>query len=75
MTQRARKDKTDEATTYEALLQRLEEAVARLEDGELSLEEALAAYQEGVALAAQCQKLLDTAEQRIEELRVAEEPD
>ena len=75
MAQRARKDKTDEATTYEALLQRLEEAVARLEDGELSLEEALAAYQEGVALAAQCQKLLDTAEQRIEELRVAEEPD
>lgn len=75
MAQRARKGKTDEATTYEALLQRLEEAVARLEDGELSLEEALTAYQEGVALAAQCQKLLDTAEQRIEELRIAEEPD
>ena len=58
-----------ETETYEAILQRLGKAVEQLESGGLGLEQALAAYEGGVALAAQCQKLLDTAEQRIEELR------
>ncbi len=50
-------------------MRRLEASVERLEGGELSLDQALAAYEEGVALAAQCQKLLDAAQQRIETLR------
>ena len=33
------------------------------------------AYEQGVALAVQCQRLLDTAEQRIEELRDTAEQD
>ncbi len=56
---------------YESLIARLAETVARLESSGLTLEEAMTAYEEGAALAAQCQTLLDTAEQRIEELRAA----
>ncbi len=59
--------KTQES--YEDLVQRLEASVERLEGSDLSLDQALAAYEEGVSLAAQCQKLLDAAQQRIETLR------
>lgn len=66
----ARKRKaTTQPTSYEQILQDLEATVERLESGDLSLEEAMSAYEQGVALATQSQKLLDTAEQRIEELR------
>lgn len=63
----------DQGPTFEALLERLERTVERLEGGDLSLDQALAAYEEGVALAAQSEQLLDAAEQRIQELRDAED--
>jgi exodeoxyribonuclease VII small subunit len=56
---------------YEVIVERLESAVERLEDGGLTMDGAIAAYEEGVALAAQAQRLLDAAEQRIRELREA----
>jgi exodeoxyribonuclease VII small subunit len=59
---------TDEPT-YETLYTRLQAIVARIEAGELPLAEALALYEEGVAVAATCQRLLDTAELRIQELQ------
>ena len=55
------------------MVAKLEAIVERLESGGLTLEVALAAYEEGTMLAAQCQRLLDTAEQKIRELRAAEE--
>ena len=55
--------------TYEILYTRMQEIVARLEAGELPLAEALALYEEGVAVAAACQRLLDEAELRIRELQ------
>lgn len=55
--------------TYEALYSRMQAIVARLEAGELPLEEALALYEEGVAVASACQQLLDQAELRIQELQ------
>ena len=55
--------------TYEILYTRMQEIVARLEAGELPLAEALALYEEGVAVAAACQRLLDEAELRIQELQ------
>lgn len=61
-----------EALPYEQIIERLEATVERLESGGLSLEEAIGAYEEGVALASQAQRLLDVAEQRIRELREAE---
>jgi len=54
--------------TYESLYARMQAIVARLEAGQLALDEALTLYEEGVAVAAACQRLLDEAELRIQEL-------
>jgi exodeoxyribonuclease VII small subunit len=59
---------TTEKPTYESLYTRMQAIVARLEAGQLPLDEALALYEEGVAVAAACQRLLDEAELRIQEL-------
>ncbi len=58
------------ARHYEALIQRLREVVEQLEAGQLPLAEALALYEEGVTLAAQCQQVLDAAELRVQQLVV-----
>ena len=55
-------------TSYEALMARLVAVVDRLETGQLSLEDALALYEEGVALGAACQQLLEAAELRVQRL-------
>ena len=54
--------------SYETLYARLQEVVARLEQGELPLADSLALYEQGVRLAAACQRLLDAAELRVREL-------
>lgn len=54
--------------SFEQALQRLEQVVRELESGDLSLDRALALFQEGVALARQCGGQLDHAEARIEKL-------
>jgi exodeoxyribonuclease VII small subunit len=56
--------------TYETLYQQLQDLVNRLEAGTLPLEESLQLYEQGVQLATECQRLLDTAELRIEQLQV-----
>lgn len=53
---------------YEELYTRLQRIVERLEAGDLPLAEALALYEEGVATAATCQKLLDGAALRVRSL-------
>jgi exodeoxyribonuclease VII small subunit len=57
---------TDPEFTFDLILTRLREAVDRLESGELSLEQSLGVYEEGVALARRGQSLLDHAEKRVE---------
>jgi exodeoxyribonuclease VII small subunit len=54
---------------FEELYTQLEEKVALLEQGGLSLDDSLAAYEEAVLLAQQCQAMLDNAELRITRLR------
>jgi len=51
---------------FEEALSHLEQVVDRLEQGDLELEESLAAFEEGVRLSKRCVALLDSAEQRIE---------
>ena len=67
--------KTSAATThepdYELLMTRLVAVVDRLESGELSLADALALYEEGVGLGAACQRVLEAAELRVQQLTVA----
>jgi exodeoxyribonuclease VII small subunit len=51
---------------FDHILARLREVVQRLESGELSLEQSLQVYEEGVQLARRGQQLLATAEKRVE---------
>ena len=53
------------APDFEAALAELEEIVARLEQGELPLEESLRQFERGVALTRLCQKALGDAERKI----------
>jgi exodeoxyribonuclease VII small subunit len=57
-----------EAPSFEVGLERLEAIVDQLEQGELPLEEALTAFEQGVRLTQQCASQLDSAERRIDEL-------
>ena len=54
--------------TFEEALARLEVIVARLEQGEVPLEEALGLFEEGTALMKQCSTALDKAEQKVGKL-------
>jgi exodeoxyribonuclease VII small subunit len=54
---------------FEPQYKRLEEIVARLEQGDLTLEESLSLYEEGMKLARSCQELLQRAELRITRLQ------
>jgi exodeoxyribonuclease VII small subunit len=53
---------------FEECLARLEQIVGALESGNLSLEESLKVFEEGVALARHCGRYLEDAERRIEML-------
>lgn len=46
---------------FEQSLTKLEEIIRKLESNEISLEESVAAYQEGTALLVSCRKQLDEA--------------
>ena len=51
---------------FEKDLERLEEIVQALEEGELTLDDSLKRFEEGIRLAQRCNKALTTAEKRIE---------
>ncbi len=53
---------------FEKSLNELEQLVRDLEQGELSLELSLAAFERGVKLTRECQSALKSAEQRVEQL-------
>lgn len=57
--------KTEDPQSFEEAMQRLESIVGRLEEEQLPLEEMLARYEEGVALARYCNEKLDAAEQKV----------
>ncbi len=54
--------------TFEEALKRLEEIVETLESGEVSLDESLAVFQEGIDLYRYCHKRLTEAEKRVKVL-------
>jgi len=53
---------------FEQALAELEKIVARMESGELSLEDALATHKRGLELARYCQKQLEAAQQQVKVL-------
>ena len=58
--------KTNQPFEFETALQQLEQLVQRMESGELSLEDSLKAFEQGVALTRECQQALTQAEQRVQ---------
>ncbi len=54
--------------TFEKDLEKLEGIVEALEEGGLSLDEALKRFEEGIKLAKRCEKALTDAEKKIEQL-------
>jgi len=59
-------DSGAQSSSFETALEQLEGTVARLEEGEMPLEEALGLFESGVKLSRQCSKTLEEAERRIE---------
>lgn len=57
-----------EAKSFEQDLERLEEVVARLEEGNLPLDESLRLYEEGIGAYRRCQEMLEQAELKISKL-------
>ena len=60
---------------FEQSMQALEDLVARMETGEMTLEESLAAYERGVGLYRRCQGALEQAELRVRLLSDPGNPD
>lgn len=56
------------SATFEQQFGRLQEVVQRLSDGNLTLQEALSAFEEGMALADSCSRMLEEAELRVQQV-------
>ena len=59
---------------FESALKRLEEIVQKLEEGNLSLDDSLKLFEEGIQLSRFCTKKLSEAEKKVEKLtKIGEE--
>ena len=54
--------------SFEKALEKLEKIVDDLEGGDLTLDDSIKKYEEGIKLAQSCQKKLDKAKEKIETL-------
>ena len=63
------------AADFEHSLDELEQLVARMEGGELSLDESLASFERGIGLYRHCQQALESAELRVRLLLDPDAPD
>lgn len=53
---------------FEKKLNRLEEIVGKMEEGDLSLDDSLKFFEEGVKLSRQCHEQINKAEQKVQQL-------
>lgn len=51
---------------FEEALQELEQLVSSMEEGELSLEDSMKAFEKGIKLTRECQTALQKAEQKVQ---------
>jgi exodeoxyribonuclease VII small subunit len=65
---KSKPQQTEKSPDFEQSLTELEALVAKLEQGDVPLEEALKTFERGVALTRQCQTALRTAQQKVEVL-------
>ncbi len=61
-------NKKTDSFNFEQALEDLEELVTAMEEGELSLEESLQAFEKGIKLTRECQSALKKAEQKVQVL-------
>ncbi len=57
---------TKKPVSFEQSLNDLEQLVTQMETGELSLDDSLKAFEQGVKLTRECQNILDEAEQKVQ---------
>jgi exodeoxyribonuclease VII small subunit len=71
MSKRATKDEPPDPgeMTWEQAMAELEAINLQIEQGEIGLEDSLAAYKRGVTLTRRCHALLDTAEQELKKIK------
>ncbi len=55
-----------ESLNFETALSKLETMIEKMATGQLTLEESLQNFEEGIALARQCQQILKEAEQKVQ---------
>ena len=60
--------KDDKEFNFEKALENLEKLVSSMENGELSLEDSLKAFERGIKLTRECQTALKDAEQKVQVL-------
>jgi exodeoxyribonuclease VII small subunit len=58
----------EESPPFEAMMQKLQEIVGTLERGNLSLEDSIRSFEDGIDLVKRCTQVLDQAERRIQKL-------
>jgi exodeoxyribonuclease VII small subunit len=63
-----KEDSVTEDINFEAAMAELEKLVAQMEDGDLTLDDSLKAFERGVMLTRQCQQALNRAELRVQTL-------
>lgn len=66
-------DKAIGDMSFEEAMQELEQVVAQLEQGDVELEKSIALYERGAALKKHCDSKLKKAEERVEQIRLAED--
>ena len=57
-----------DTANFEESLQKLEKIIEKLEDGDISLEESVKSFEEGIGLVKECQKQLSQAELKVKKL-------
>mgnify|MGYP001346623599 FL=1 len=57
-----------DTVNFETSLQKLEKIIERLEDGDISLEDSVKSFEEGIGLVKECQKQLSQAELKVKKL-------
>lgn len=58
--------KSKKSLNFEKSLDQLEQLIEKMENGDLSLEESLSAFESGIKLTRDCQTALNEAEQKVQ---------
>jgi exodeoxyribonuclease VII small subunit len=64
----AQKGKASQKLDFEQAMEKLESIVEKLESGELTLEDSVKAFEEGIELSRLCKKKLESAEDRVKKI-------